>query len=291
MGGVALHREVLVDRKVQHEPTTKRDRNGAHDMKLTTTDDQSLTYLRILVHGDSGIGKTTSLRTLKPEADKTIICVSERGTVPLRKHKFRCLPLDCWDDARVIIGYFRTIGKGEPNDAIQNAVNVCKILVIDGLSELHDQCVRNIVEVDKKALAAARGKGKADKNYEDQMGLEDWGLYKSRMLNMISAFCHLSVHVIFTSLSAWSKDKEGGDTYRTPGLSGKAALECPRFFDLVLHMEAAKDSDGKHTCVWRTFNDGRIIAKDATGDLAPFEPADWMTVFGKILGTKNGSKK
>lgn len=260
-------------------------------MKLTTTDDQSLTYLRILVHGDSGIGKTTSFRTLKTKADKTLICVSERGTVPLRKFHFPCLPLNSWDDARTIIGYFKTIGEGEPDDVIQNAVDKCKILVIDGLSDMSDQCMQRLV-VDKMALANARSKGnKAAMTYEGQMGLEDWGEYKKRMLNMISAFCHLPVHVIFTCLSAWSKDKESCETFRTPGLSGKAALECPRFFDLVLHMEAAKDADGKPTRVWRTFNDGRIIAKDSTGALDPFEPANWITVFGKILGTKNGSKK
>lgn len=263
-------------------------------MKLTTTDDQSLTYLRILVHGDSGIGKTTSLQTLKAKADKVLICVSERGTVPLRKHKFACLPLNTWDDAREIIRYFVApddyFVEGDP---IRAAVKRCKILAIDGLSEMHDQCIRQIVGVDKKALSTARGKSKAEKNYEDQMGLEDWGLYKARMLNMISAFCHLPVNVIFTCLSAWSKDKTGGETFRTPGLSGKAALECPRFFDLVLHMEAGpeKDDKGKSISVWRTFNDGRIIAKDATGVLDAFETTDWLKIFGKILGKQNGSKK
>lgn len=276
-------------------------------MKLTTTDDKALTYVKTLVYGDSGIGKTTSIRTLvasvtrqpdgtavvgciqKAALDRVLVCVSERGTVPLREYKLHCLPLSSWNDAREIVGYFMAPDQIQ-DAAIKAAVESCKILVVDGLSELHDQCIRHIVEVDKKQLATARGKRGADKNYEDQMALEDWGLYRSRMLNMISAFCHLPVHIIFTCLAAWSKDKEGGEVFRTPNLSGKSALECPRYFDLVLHMEAAKDADGNEMRVWRTFNNGRIIAKDSTGKLDPFEVADWMAVFRKILGT-NGSKK
>lgn len=258
-------------------------------MKLYHTNDQELTHIRALVYGNSGIGKTTSIRTLKADADRVLICVSERGVVPLRKDNFKCLPLSSWNDAREIVGYFMAPDSIK-DDEIKQAVKACEIFVVDGLSELHDGCIRHIVGVDKKQLATARGKSGGDKNYEDQMALEDWGLYRTRMLNMISAFCHLPVHVIFTCLAAWSRDKEGGETFRTPNLSGKAALECPRYFDLVLHMEAAKDDDGKETRAWRTFNDGRIIAKDSTGVLEPFEPADWMALFTKILGTK-GSKK
>jgi hypothetical protein len=260
-------------------------------MKLTTTDDQALTYIRALVYGNSGIGKTTSLRTLKPKADKVLICVSERGTIPLQNYTFKCLPLNSWDGVREIVSLFMAPDQ-IADAAIKEAVIACKILVIDGLSELHDQCIRHIVEVDKPALTTARGKGsKAEKTHEDQMAIDDWGLYRSRMLNMISAFCHLPVHVIFTCLAAWSKDKMGGETFRTPNLSGKAAIECSRYFDLVFHMEATKDQDGNNMRVWRTQNDNMIIAKDSTGVLDVFEPADWMTVFTKILGPKNGSTK
>ena len=41
--------------------------------------------------------------------------------------------------------------------------------------------------------------------------------------------------------------------------------------------------------MWRTFNDGTIIAKDASGALDTFERPDWTAVFKKILGS-NGAK-
>ena len=44
-------------------------------MRLLTTEDKALHHIRALVHGDSGIGKTTSLRTLP--AENTLFCVGE----------------------------------------------------------------------------------------------------------------------------------------------------------------------------------------------------------------------
>jgi hypothetical protein len=100
---------------------------------------------------------------------------------------------------------------------------------------------------------------------------------------MLSALTHLRKHVIFTCLSDWRKNKDDRDVFRVPNLSGKSAHECPAYFDLVLHMEADEADDTRR--VWRTFNDGRIIAKDASGVLDPFEEPNWTNVFKKILGT------
>jgi len=98
------------------------------------------------------------------------------------------------------------------------------------------------------------------------------------------------MHVIFTCVAAWAKDREGGETFRSPGLPGKTALKCPAYFDLVLHMESRGDGENNER-VWRTFHDGRIIAKDATGILGKFEKTDWTHVFHKILGTRKKESK
>ena len=51
-------------------------------------------------------------------------------------------------------------------------------------------------------------------------------------------------------------------------------------------MSASKGEDGNPIRVWQTFNDGKIMAKDASGVLDSYEPADWTALFKKILGTK-----
>lgn len=254
-------------------------------MKLLSTKDRELNYIRALVYGDSGVGKTTSLRTL-PEKT-TIIATAERGSLPLRNHDYAVLQFDSWADVRTLLEYFLHPDKIE-DDATKAALDGKKTLAIDSLSELSDLCVRHIVQVDRRRLIRDRTDQKKDTPqgvYEEQMTMEDWGLYRTRMLNLISAFCHLPIHVVMTCLASWSKNKQGGDVYRTPNLSGKAALECPAYFDLVLHMEAVPQDTGESVRLWRTETDGEITAKDASGSLEQFEPADWTKLFQKVLGT------
>jgi hypothetical protein len=260
-------------------------------VKLTSTQDRELNYLRALVYGDTGIGKTTSLGTLPN--DRTTICIGERGAIPLRGMAYQVFQFDEWDDLRTILLYFRKPDEIK-DEHIKKVVAATKILAFDGLSEISDICIRQIVTVDRKKLVRERTKERTDKPeniYEEQMAMEDWGLYRTRMLNLISAFCHLPLHIIFTCLAGWSKDKQGGDTIRSPNLSGKAARECGAYFDLLLHMESTEGGDGNDARVWRTANNSFVLAKDASGLLDELEPADWMKLFTKILGKKKEQTK
>lgn len=253
-------------------------------MKETTTKDRNVSLIRALVHGESGVGKTTSLRTL-PE-DHTVIAAAERGLVPLRDRNYRVLVIETWDDIRELVRRFRSPENGDGK---------ARVLAIDSLSELSELCKRQIVEVDRKKLVSQRTSGKSESPagiYDDQLTQEDWGLYRTRMSQMISAVCHLPLHVIFTCLSAWTEDKRTGVLHVTPNLNGKLAMECPAFFDLVLYMEGQKAADDKPVRLWRTYNDGQVIAKDASGVLGNYEEPDWSKVIKKIIGTNgNGGGK
>lgn len=252
-------------------------------MKLALSSDEQLTHINALVFGDSGIGKTTSLRTL-PEK-QTVIAVSERGVVPLRKYKYNVVQFTSWDEIRGLCRWFMAPDQIEDND-IQLTVKSCKVLVIDSLSEVSDLCMREIIEVDRRRVIKERTGDKRDTPkgmYEDQMQLEDWGVYRTRMSKLLSTLAHLPVHVIVTCRAAWSKDKQGGDHHCTPNLSGKLALECPAYFDLVLYMQAGVDADGKPMRQWRTYNDGTTLGKDASGVLDPLEETNWTNLFRKIL--------
>lgn len=261
--------------------TTKKGMEMA--LKKASTKDRALSFVRALVYGESGVGKTTSLATL-PE-DCTVIAAAERGLLPLRHKAFEVLCVESWADVRELVRTFMQPYEinGKP----------ARVLAIDSLSEFSELCKRQIVEVDRKALVGERTEGKKDKPpgiYDDQLTMEDWGLYKTRMSQMVSAVCHLPLHVIFTCLAGWTEDKRTGALHVTPNLGGKLALECPAFFDLVLYMEASQGDEGKPARVWRTFNDGQIIAKDASGALDPYEATDWTALLKKITGKNGGGK-
>ncbi|MCK4624048.1 MAG: AAA family ATPase [Phycisphaerae bacterium] len=260
-------------------------------MKRTTIDDAALQTLAVLVYGDSGIGKTTSLKTLISSStmeDKVILAVSERSTIPLRGARFHTvLQLEKWPDVQELYSAFLAPDDLEDKELV-GAIKRCRVLAIDSLSEISDMCMRHIVEVDRKQLVKERTKGKTetpDNVYADLMTMEDYGLYRNRMLNMISAFCHLPLHFVATCSAGWSKDATGGDTLRTPGLAGKSARECASYFDLVLYMTDQGTGTEPHR-VWQTYNSGRVLAKDASGKLGPFEPTDWTALFSKILNDK-----
>jgi len=252
-------------------------------MKKTTTKGKEVTYIRALVHGESGVGKTTSLATL-PE-DRTIIAAAERGLLPLRQKNFEVHVIEAWDDVAQLWKMFR-----EPYRIGEVTASV---LAIDSLSELGELCKKQIVTIDRKKLMKERTDDKSEKPkgiYDDQMTMEDWGLYRTRMMNMISALCHLPINIIFTCLSAWTEDKKTGELHIAPGLGGKSATECPAFFDEVFYMRSSKDDEGKSVRMWQTFNDVQVIAKDASGVLEQYEKTDWTHIFKRILNGKAGTK-
>lgn len=250
-------------------------------MKRLKSTDRELTLIRALLHGDSGIGKTTSILTC-PE-DKTLVAISERGSLPLRKRNYDCAFLENWQDCRDLI-------KVVIEEAARE--NGKRILVIDSLTECSEFCKSQIVNVDRKALMKDRSGGKSDKPtgiYDDLMAMEDWNLYSSRMNGFLAAVCRLPMHVIVTALSLRKENKKTGEQIVSPDINGALAFECPAYFDVVMHMESAQQpgEDGPTSVrLWRTFNDGSVLAKDSSAALAPLEAANWTKVFGKILGTK-----
>lgn len=263
-------------------------------MNLTSTDAKELRYIRALVYGDTGAGKTTSLNTLIP--DRTAIALCERGTLPLQDKDFPVFHLENWDDVGALYKMFAYPEKMEegPNKVI---VARTTVLVIDSLSEVADLCWAQILHKDRPALMKERAdaKGKADAKtspegiYADSATMEDWGVFGNKMMRLISAYCHLPLHVIFTCGADTQRDKQSNDTNRLPALGGKTARKCLALFDLVLYMKPGLDANNKATRVWQTVNDGFVLAKDSSGKLDPEEPANWLKLFQKLLPKKTGS--
>jgi hypothetical protein len=250
--------------------------------------------IHALVHGDSGIGKTTSLGTL-PE-DITLIIALERSLLPLRNKDYQVIQVESWNDLRDLVGSMICGNYGENGLTFEvggSKVEGIKIIAFDSLSEINELAKRHIVEVDRKTIISERSKGKKDTPdgiYDDQMTQEDWGALARRLQGFVSAVNHLHVHTVFTCLSAWKEDKNTGIVHRTTNLNGALATNVSAQFDLVFHMENFTDSSGNNVRVWRTANDGIRLAKDSTSVLSEFVEPDWRKVFAAILNTEEKKK-
>lgn len=247
-------------------------------MQTTQTNKQDVNYINALIHGASGAGKTTSLGTLPEET--TLIAICERGALPLRSKCFDVWKLESWEDVRTMVRLFHIQ---------EESVKKYKTLAIDSLTEISEMCKRQIL-IDRKAVVFERTKGNREtpeKMFDDQMTQEDYGVYGNRMRGFLSALCHLPVNVVVTSLSHWAKDNTSGESWLAPNLSGKIALECPAYFDLVGYMEAVNNG-GEQVHRFRFNEDQNVMAKDATGvNLPNYMEPDWSQVFRTIFQGSN----
>jgi hypothetical protein len=254
--------------------------------RVGNSNDQEHTYIRALVHGDSGVGKTTSLKTLPK--DTTLVCYTERGVLPLNGSGMNVLPIRTWKEAEDVLAEFSR------GPVTINGKQI-KTLVFDSLTALAILC-RDAIFEDRDVLRAARGKKDvAATTYDDMMGIEEFGVLGTRMSNFVSAACNLHVNVIFTSLCANATDKKSGLTTKTVDVPGSFKTQASRHFDLFLYMESIEQPGPDNKPVanryFRTFYDGAIGAKDASGKLDKWEPPNWTHVFLKIKGGTKSKKQ
>lgn len=239
--------------------------------KWGRTSDQKLNYIRALLYGESGRGKTTSLRTL-PVERTAIIVAGERGALPLREFDFLARQVGTWAEIEAVA---LEIKAGQLPDGIRN-------VAVDSLSAISELCKFEIVTVARKALV----RSKTEKVYDELMTQEDWGLYLARMKNLIGTLTSAPYNVFCTALAQWTEDKRSASIRKTPAFQGKLSLQCAQYFDLVIYMDSVRGENGEER-VWRTASDSVVEAKDASGKLNPIEPTDWGVVLTKVLPKQN----
>ena len=251
-------------------------------MRVMKTSDTELIHINALLYGTSGIGKTTSLKTLEEEG--TTIMLLERGSLPLRNHNFTVLCPNDWPEIVKLSGLF---SNPDGDTEIHKIVKQTKRFVADSLSSMAEMCQAYIKGVSRIELLKERD-AKATKPkgiYDDLLAMEDWGVYRQRMKSVIESLCSAPVDFIATCLETTVEDKITGKVMQMLNLGGKTASEVPAYFDLMLCMRDEGKGEEAHR-VWQTYDDGRVRAKDASGVLDPLEPTDWTKLFKKIRGEK-----
>lgn len=204
--------------------------------------------VKILVYSRSGIGKTTLIKT----APKPFILSSERGLLSLARLDIPFAEMRTIQDLRNAYQWF--LARGD-NEAVQT---IC----LDSITDIADDVLKN----ELKQAADPR---------------QAYGKLMSQILEIYKNFRDLPYrHVYFIAQQEPTKDEVTGAVMFGPSLPGqKLGVKVPYIFDETFQLIV--DNVGKR---WiRTRPDFRNEAKDRSGALAEYEPADLGAIIQKIM--------
>jgi hypothetical protein len=217
-------------------------------------------FIKLLVHGDYGTGKTRLVASacMVPDMNDILFIDAEAGdltvtTEPLfRPHQDRFKVIKVRDFktfARVqeylkLHCQYRDMNNEEgdaklkglelllfPKDGYDpnSAPRKFRTVIIDSLSEVESYSMYAIL-------------GHTDKTrIDDETAGAEWAEYKknhSQMLRAIRAYRDLPMNVLFTSAAAYTQDEQKRMIW-SPALTGKLARQCQGFMDIVGFMTVA----------------------------------------------------
>jgi hypothetical protein len=238
--------------------------------------------VKLLVYGDSGIGKTVFAGSAAdvPEMRDVLIIDAEGGTESLVRTYPNC------DVVRVtrmkeIWPIYDELHRGRHNYGT---------VVLDSLSEFQKYDLYEILEI-----GSMERPGKVD---PDVAGIREWGVTLEHMRKLVRLFRDLPMNTIFTALVNYMKDPRTGMYIKNPGLQGRAAAELPAFPDIVLYYfskEVKEEVNGEEVTVEKRIAQSKrtstVAAKDRTGLLPPaMRDPTMQKIWDAVTNTGNVDK-
>jgi len=219
---------------------------------LKSSGDVAASQVRLLVYGQAGAGKTS----LIPSLPAPVILSAEGGLLSIAGSNLPFVEINSVETLREAYQWLT-----ESSEAAQ-----FQSVALDSISEIAEVVLAN-------EKATAKDPRQAYGALQDVMG------------GIIRAFRDLpGRHVYFTAKLEKSQDEMGRILY-SPSMPGaKLGQQLPYFFDLVLPLRVEKDAEGNTVRSLQCQSDGLWTAKDRSGRLDPWEPADLGHIIRKIQG-------
>jgi hypothetical protein len=216
-------------------------------IKLSTTQQEKMSGVKVLVYGEAGIGKTTLCKT----APDPIIINAEAGLLSLCDVDIPVININTFDDMSDAFLFLTTSEEGKKFKTI---------------------CLDSITDIAEVLLHDLRGVSKD--------GRMIYGDLAVKMAGAIRSFRDMpGANIYFT---AKSKRTENGD--RIPHMPGaQLVTNLPYWFDLVLPMRMGETEDGTKYRYLQTQSDLYYLAKDRSGKLDMVEEPDLTKLFNKVL--------
>jgi hypothetical protein len=223
-------------------------------IKITTTK-RTAKQVRLLVYGESGIGKTRLIAT----APDPLIVSSEQKALSLRDYDIPFLPVSNFKEAKEA---FRELAKGssKPYKTI---------------------CIDSITHLAEVVLAECK------KHFSD--GRQAYGELATRVRELIELILGIpdkNIYMIakiirqedeFTNLTTWCPSMPGQTLTR----------DLPYYFDLYCPLKEGTLKDNTTYKYLQTEPDLQYRAKGDNSCLSPIEEPDLTKLFNKILRKKN----
>ena len=223
-------------------------------MEIKKTNDVTATYLKVLVHGPAGSGKT---RLCSTTGKKTIILSAESGLLSLASYKLDYLEIKSMQD-------------------------MYEAFAIVAKSDYEWVCLDSISEIAEVLLSTEKTKHKDPR--------KAYGELQDQMMQLLRGFRDLPKNIYFSAKQERVKDEITGGMFFGPSAPGtKVGPAMPYLFDLVFALHSWKDNEGKVHHGLQTQRDAQYEAKDRSGKLEFLEPADLGLIYNKIIQPAKGN--
>lgn len=221
-------------------------------MQITNTKDMAAKYLKILVHGPAGAGKT---RLCATTGGKPLIISAEGGLLSL-----------AGTDLDVV----------EVSD-MSGLQEVYAFLLTD--TKYDWVCLDSISEIAEVVLSTEKGKTNDPRKAYGEMA--------ERMMSLLRSFRDLDKNIYFAAKQERVKDDVTGGILFGPSAPGqKIGPAMPYLFDEVFALHSWKDETGQIQRALQTHKDAQYDAKDRSGKLDMIEPPNLEAIHNKIINAK-----
>ena len=204
-------------------------------MKTINLKTKQALYLKLLIYGASGVGKTMSIKTL-PEKGTLVLTTEPQTPVRLAGTGYECIEIESWND--IYDDAYEMLLK----DSLSEKPRY-RIVVLDSITMLATLSLSQIVTKDR---ADVKDTTKIKGMFEEIPTLQEYNLSAIRWINFFAKFTNLKKHIIMIARELERQNDEGTIFY-APDITGKKLpLNLGGYFSEVFRL-TAKPKDGKFT--------------------------------------------
>jgi len=230
----------------------------------TASDEAAQQPLRAMIYGETGSGKTFSLRTLPEDFFPVLMLDFDRNSEALNgafpPGAFFIEPIE---DFKLLGSKRKPTGYKQAKDVITAVVNESldfapRTIIIDSVTRLYESIMDHGLD------SSSRGEDAPPQ-------LQDYGTAARLMVLFLRVCIQTGCNLIFLAHEKAYANEVTGIEKGVPALTGQLGDIVPRYFQEILHAKATGSGD-KRKWMWDTAPMGKFVARTTRGLPAQVEP-------------------